>query len=376
MSSIAKRLGALQKPDSTNMRHTPILIVIAVALSSSIFESSIAQSQLESTSKPPSHSERKYRILDSRSRAHTFGAGDPQFFWINNDELLFLAIQVSPDASAQNKERINYTVNRWDTRSGTISKGRDFGENSPRLCFYDGQVLYQFRRKDDSPEAYHGKLGGPERAVDARDYSRFCRRVEESPKLPKWTGGREIRWLERINDGFVDFGDSQKWQENTRVRLYRHGAKQEEGIDLPFGRRDIAPRFPYYQFKDAFFVESHYWVHPRPKEIPYPVFWLHRDGRIEKIADVPWGPWRSRASFFVFPVRPGLVLYSHNARNEFDIAYAGLYLFNAGKVERIVAGWVVGTAVSPDGCKLAFTYAPTITRKDNVLQAMNLCVGG
>lgn len=357
------------------MRHTPVLIVvIAVAVGSSTFESSIAQSRLESISKSPSHSERKYRILDSRSRAHTFGAGDPQFFWINNDELLFMAVQVSPDASAQNKERINYTVSRWDTRSGAVSKVRDFGEDRPRICYYDGQVLYQFRRSDESLVAYHGKLGEPERAVDPTEYGQlFCRRLDEIPKIPHWMKEREARRLERINDGFVDFGELKKAMENTPVRLYRYGEKQEAGIQLPFGRRDISWRFPYYQFKDAYFVESHYWVHPRPKEIPYPVFWLYRDGRVEKIADVPWGPWRSRASFFVFPTRAGLVLYSHNARSEFEIAYAGLYLFSAGKVERIVAGWVVGTAVSPDGCKLAFTYAPTITRKNNVLQAMNLC---
>jgi hypothetical protein len=321
----------------------------------------------------------KYRVLDSGTRAHTFGATDPQFYWINNDELLFLAIHQSPDPSATKKEKLNYVVSRWHIQRGTVLQVRNFGESRPSICYYAGQVIYQFRRPDDSIEAYQGKLGDAERAVDPNRYARFCQRLEDVPKLPAWTAGREIRWLQRIDAGFIDFGDEKKWQENTRVRFYRHGAQPETGVELPFGRRDIAPRFPYYEFRDAFFVESHYWVHPRPKEIPYPVFWLHRDGRIERIADIPWGPWRSAASFFPFPTRVGLVMASSNfnVRNSNDLAHAGIYLLSDGRVNKLLTAWIegLGVAVSPNGCKIGFTYAPIVTRKNNILQAIDLCEG-
>jgi hypothetical protein len=186
--------------------------------------------------------------------------------------------------------------------------------------------------------------------------------------------------LHKLGAGFLDFGDTKKGLENTPIRLYRYNAQQGEGLELPLKRRDTGKRFPYYEFKRAFFVVSDYYLHPRPKEIPYPVYWLYEDGRVEKIADIPWGPWRSSASFSPFPTRAGLIMASHNfnVRNANDIADAGLYLFVHGRVERIVKGWVdsLAVAVSPDGCKIAFTYAPVVTRRNNVLQAMDLCGGG
>jgi hypothetical protein len=355
------------------MRFIVVLATIGL-LSAMLVTSSIAQ--VARKSKLPTYGERKFPIVDSRVRARAFGPPDPQLFWINNEEVLFLAVRVLADASTPGKEELNYTVSRWNTRSGEILKVRDLGEDPPRICYYDGQVLYQVRRRDGSFVAYHGKLGEPERAVDSRQYGRnLCRPLDEIPKTPDWMKDREARRLGRINDGFIDFGERQKWLENTPVRLYRYGESREEGKPLPFGRREISWRFPYYEFKNAYFVESDYWVHPRPKEIPYPVFWLYLDGRVERIADIPWGPWRSNASFFVFPVRPGIVMYSHNARNEVDIAHAGLYLLRGGTVERVVKGWVGGAVVAPDGCKLTFTYAPNMTSQSSVLKAMNLCAG-
>ena len=337
---------------------------------------SVAQTAIGGKSNANADGERRFPIIDSRVYARSFGASDPQLFWINNEQVLFLAVQAIAEHGTSSKERLDYTVSSWNTRTGEVFKVKHFGENAPRICYYEGQVLYEARRKDGSFVTYHGKIGELDRAVDSREYGRtLCRRLDDIPKMPSWTKDRETRRLERLSDGFIDYGERQKWMENTPVRLYRYGENQEAGKLLPLGRREISWRLPYYEFKDAYFVESHYPQHPRPRHVPYPVFWLYRDGRVEKIAEIPWGPWRSSASFFVFPAKPGLVLYSHNARNEFDIAHAGLYLLHK-KVEQVLRGWVVGLAVAPDGCKLAFTYARNMTRKNNVLQVMNLCAGG
>lgn len=96
------------------------------------------------------------------------------------------------------------------------------------------------------------------------------------------------------------------------------------------------------------------------------MYWLYADGRVEKIADLPWGPWR-QAGLAVFPTRAGLVLASSAA--------AGLYLLHAGQVDKLLEGRIAGlaVAVSPDGCRIAFSYSPAVTEKKNVLQAMSLC---
>jgi len=353
----------------TNHRGVEIgLVTIAIVVSLLAADCSRAQTSITR--------ELKFPTFDSSTIAHTLGANDPQFFWINNDELLFLAIRSSSDSIAPNKERVLYAVSRWDTRTAKVSIVQDFSENLPRICFYDGYVLYQFRRKDNSIEAYHGKLGEPARSVDGKDYGqKFCRRIDETLKTPQWMEGREVRPLEQLNAGFVDFGDKQKWLENSPVRLYRFEEVQAGGILLPFGRREIEPRFPYFRFKDAFFVESTYPRVPRPKEIPYPVFWLYRDGRTEKIAEIPWGPWRERASLWIAPTSAGIVIGTHNFRTETDLGHAGLYLQTPEGVGKVLTGWINGTVVSPDGCRIAYTYARVVTRKNNVLRAMNLCEG-
>jgi hypothetical protein len=337
----------------------------------------ICVSSIQGSYAQPSHKAAQYKTFNSQ--AMTFGS-DPKFFWIDNQELIFVSIEKFPDTSSKSAERLTYSVSRWNIQARTVRLVRDFGENRPLLCFYDGSLLYGAMHKRDAP-AYYAKLGEVEREVNIQEYDYlFCQSRKNTPKLPVWTEGHEIRLLHKLGAGFLDFGDTKKGLENTPIRLYRYNAQQGEGLELPLKRRDTGKRFPYYEFKRAFFVVSDYYLHPRPKEIPYPVYWLYEDGRVEKIADIPWGPWRSSASFSPFPTRAGLIMASHNfnVRNANDIADAGLYLFVHGRVERIVKGWVdsLAVAVSPDGCKIAFTYAPVVTRRNNVLQAMDLCGGG
>jgi hypothetical protein len=319
--------------------------------------------------------EGRYPSVDSRTL--TDGA-NPNFVWIDNDELLFVSATRNPGATRA-WEQVSYAISRWNTRSGAVTRVRAFGHERPSLCLHEGLFLYGRRLRDGSLEAYHGKLGESEQRVDPRRYvPLFCRPRAEVPALPKWTGGREIRLLEKLGAGFVDFGEDEKASENTPVRLYRYGMAREEGIELPFGRRGIAKRFPYHEFQRAFFVASDYPQSPRPQRIPYPVYWLYADGRVEKIADVPWGPWR-QGSLSVVPTRAGLVVASSNfyVHEPTDLRHAGLYLLAEGRMEKLLEGWIAGLAlaVSPDGCRIAFSYSPVVTERKNVLQAMRLCGG-
>lgn len=320
----------------------------------------------------------KYPIIDSRTTVYTLGVGAPQFYWINNDELLFVPMQITPDASAPNGARVNFSLARWHTRTGAITKLRDFGTGEPRLCFLEGYLLLVVIERDNTRRVYHGPLGA-ERAdnADRRFNYVLCRPTDELPGPPAWTEGRHIRWLEQPNSGFIDFGELKQGINYEPLVLYTPGAGQTEGIQLPLYRRRTIPRFPYFPFKDAFFVESNWHVHPRPKDIAYPVYWLYRDGRVERIADIPWGAWRATSDFTVVPTRAGLLLISSNVRSPTDLANAGLYLLTAQKIEKLSTAWIEGhsVAMSPNGCRAAFTYATTITQKRNILQVIDLCSG-
>ena len=42
-------------------------------------------------------------------------------------------------------------------------------------------------------------------------------------------------------------------------------------------------------------------------------------------------------------------------------------------MEKVVAGWVLGMKVSPDGCRLALNFAPFMSLKDGTLRILQLC---
>jgi hypothetical protein len=318
----------------------------------------------------------RFRVWDSRAMITVRHSGKGMS-WINDDEIMFVGIRIVSDPTvAHTGERVEYKLDIWNIRNGAIRTLREFGRQSIRPCFSDGHVLVWTRTKDGTHQSYYGDTNSISLAAPGKQFDGlFCRPVEQVPTLPVWTQGREIRWLERIDGGFLDFGEQRGAMENTAVRFYRHGASQHEGIQLPVGRREIATAIPYFAFKDAYFVASTYWQHPRPQGVPYPVYWLYADGRLERIVEIPWGPWRSRASSWTIPTNVGVLMVSHNfnVRNSRDLADAGLYLISGTSATRVLKAWIESVAVSPNGCKLAFDFADHVTQKVNTLRAIDLC---
>ncbi|HYC44889.1 MAG TPA: hypothetical protein VED01_05330 [Burkholderiales bacterium] len=318
----------------------------------------------------------KYRIYDSNTVVHTFGVGQPQFYWINNEELIFVPMHIIPDASAPNKERYSFSVSRWNIRTGVIDVLHKFGEIRPRLCFFAGYVTIKLRPPGGHGErVLHGPLGEERQDAPNRPFNDVvCRPADSLPQLPAWTKGRQIRWLQSLDAGFIDFGEINRAREYKPLRLYRHGAKQEEGIQLALHDGLVVSRFPYYAFKNAFLVIGDWPRQPPPQDAPYPAYWLYQDGHVETIADIPWGPWR-RASLSISPTRAGLLLASSHFKSPDRPEHAGLYLFAKDRVHKLSAAWINGLAVevSPDGCRAAFAAAPTVTRKTNVLKAIDVC---
>jgi hypothetical protein len=293
---------------------------------------------------------------------------------------MFVGIRIVSDPTvAHTGERVEYKLDIWNIRNGAIRTLREFGRQSIRPCFSDGHVLVWTRTKDGTHQSYYGDTNSISLAAPGKQFDGlFCRPVEQVPTLPVWTQGREIRWLERIDGGFLDFGDERGFLENTPVRFYRHGATQEEGITLSIGRRDVTKRFRYYAFRRKYAVETTSSVLPRSRGVPYSLLWLSIDGKLELIGDIPYGEWRRGGSVWSTPTRAGILSVSTNAnvRNARDLAHAGLYLTSERGIAKLVTSFTTATAVSPDGCKVAFNASDTIGEKQSVLKAIELCDGG
>lgn len=320
----------------------------------------------------------QYPIWDSKTTVRAPDSATP-LFWISDEEVLFVAQRIVPDPTVPHSgEGVEYRVSIWSIPTGAIRTLYDAGRNRLRVCYSDGVVRIRVQKKDGTfDDLYGSPVKLAPREPGKTYHGILCRPEDQLAQLPAWTRGREIRLLPRIDAGFLDFGEERRAMENTPIQLYRPGAKQEEGQTLQLGRRDIENSIRYFSFKDAFFLASTYWQHPRPQGVPYPVYWLYMDGRVEQIVDIPWGPWRSRASSWPIPTKAGVAMVSHNfnVRNSRDLADAGLYLISGTSVTRVLKAWIEGTSVSPNGCRLAFDYAEYVTRKLNRLMVIDLCKG-
>ena len=319
----------------------------------------------------------EFAIVDSKAWVEADNLGK-RIFWVSDEEVLFVGYGTLGRATEGHAAEIgDYQMSIWNVRSNAVRVLHEFAEGGPYPCFSEGHLLVRVRAQGQLQSYYGDKDSIRKMATNREFHEMFCRPVQDVPVLPRWTRERDVVWLQKVDAGFVDFGERAKGTEHGPVRFHRHGSSEREGILLPVGRRDIRRSFPYYAFKDAFFVESTYLHLPRPEGVPYPVYWLYRDGRLEKILDLPWGPWRSRGSSWPVPTKRGIVIISHNAnpRNAADLRYAGLYLVTSGSVKKILTGWIQATAVSPNGCWLAFDVADRISRRANVLKAVDLCRG-
>lgn len=321
----------------------------------------------------------KLRIWDSKALVSVRHSGKG-VSWINDDEIMFVGIRIIPDPSvAHTGEGVEYKLSIWNIRNGAVRILRDFGRRSIRPCFSDGHVLVWTRTKDGVHQSYYGDTNSIALAEAGKQFHGiFCRPVDQVPKLPAWTEGHEIRWLEKIDGGFLDFGDKGKILENTPIRFYRHGAKKDDEIVLSIGRRDVKTTFPYHAYVNAYAVETTHSVQPLAQGVPYILYWLRPNGQIERNGEIPYGEWRRGGSTWSIPTRAGILSISTNAnvRNARDLAHAGLYLTNDRGFGKILTSFTTAAAVSPSGCRVAFNASDTIGEKQSVLKAIDLCVGG
>lgn len=306
-----------------------------------------------------------------RSGAGVLVPGDRDLYWTSNDEVIFVRVE----AGAADAPHRTYSISVWNVRTNEIRTVLDLGRAAGSICFSAGHLLVGSYSKEEGRRSYFGSTRSlsPLPAGTKIDVA-SCRPRGQVPALPEWTKGRVIHRLERAEWGFLDFGDQQQILDNSPIKFYRVGAKPEEGIALPLRRRETGHLFRYFEFADAHYVESTYWQMPRPKGVPYPVYWIHRDGQVETIAEIPFGPWRYAGSW-TEPTRKGVVLAStnFNTRNERDVSHAGLYLVAGEKVTKLLSTWVNMTAVSPNGCRIAFDHAEQTTRRGNRLVAFDIC---
>ncbi|MCU7854038.1 MAG: hypothetical protein KZQ80_17715 [Candidatus Thiodiazotropha sp. (ex Monitilora ramsayi)] len=290
-----------------------------------------------------------YPILDSGIRV---GAGTvPKTSWIDNEQVIFIGMVGDKPKTKEEMEKTKpeYAVYIWNIRNNeTImldAKPKHYG-----FCYHDNLLVYQ----DESGwiEMNLGVVGKKIRERGMPDYSSNpydCRRTWR----PESMIGRQ--WVPlKVEDGYLDYG-SQENGDSPNAILFTHELKKN--IRMPF--RGLSVHIHYSQFDDAYYINesisrerwrkgecAQVWRFNMLGETEKECLLHPHDGSIERWAE----------AFVV--TKKGVALISHDMESVNDMGRAGIYLHTDEKYIRLNRGYVTGTSVSPDGCKIAYHNKP------------------
>lgn len=271
-------------------------------------------------------------------------------------------------------------------------RARVYRENVNYYCYRDGVIAYKALDPADKGLVrgtwYAGSIGN-ERVV-RKDAGADVARLYD-PINCKFGGTKELEG-KRPNRGIVPLLEKHGYldvrapqsasgvQQNTPVQLVR---ADNSAVKMPFGSREFNTTVGYFEFAGAYLIRSVYFdankrtvVFPWPAEQERPLWTLKPDGSIAKQA-YPKGPWTGRDDPAVYLTRAGLVLVRHGGI--FDKT-DGVYLADDKGLRHLLVGRAGPVGVSPDGCSIAFTHAPSADAdvedaKENrrTLKVLRLC---
>ena len=300
--------------------------------------------------------------------------------WLDARRVLFL----SGPAFKPNEQRRALAIWEVDGRAS------GYRENVNHYCYRDGILVYKVLDAADPNMVrgtwYSGSLNN-ERPVRkdagsdvARLYDPLNCRIASNEELQKRPGRGLIPLLEK--HGYLDLrtGQVPGLVQNTPVQYVR--AADKAVVKLPFGSREFNAAATYFDFSGSYLIRSIYFdptkrttVFPWPADVERPAWLLKPDGTVTRQV-IPKGPWTGKDDPALYLTAAGLVLVRHGGI--FDRT-DGLYLAEGNSVRHLLPGRAGPVGVSPDGCSIAFTHAPSAeldaedAKNQRTLKVMRLC---
>jgi hypothetical protein len=320
-------------------------------------------------------------ILDSGVWATNSYPGN--MYWLDNERVLFLGSETSTPIGQDDQWLLI-----WDTKTNGITKYKHHVMN---FCYRNGIIQYRtVTRQPDTGKRiwtfYRGKLNEEsiDTTPDRKEDKLNCRYISVWPRFKK--GKTHAILLE--GHGYLLLDETAPNVKFENYPLLHHKEENQEPIPLPF-RRYQADRVEFYSFKEAYFLApSSYFIEETsthliswPPNVPLFTWWLFPDGKSDKV-EIPLGPW-TRGGLKFYPTREGVFLVNRHSRSDRDPGNAGGYLVQGTTVKKLATGVLTDvSAVSPDGCRVAFSHTPTpendrFDRKNKrTLKMIDVCAKG
>jgi hypothetical protein len=303
-----------------------------------------------------------YKMVDSVFPVDAQLPGDIN--WIDNDRVLFLGVVLGtyrPDGiDGPNYRRgLLETAHIWDTKRNKVIPYGDSQKGLRNFCSHKGYVSYEWEGK-----IYAGKFGEEKAVPNINNAMHFAWRNRFSCKLHP--GDREfLKWREENKRDAIELLEEHGWldagpkvgtvplEELRKPRdlvLYKNAASAGKEIPIPARIDNDTWVTAYLPWANQYLVIGR-WGNSLKVN---PAWYLSPDGQVTEI-EWPEGEWTADPSYV--PTRIGLLVWASKrvAPNSY---WRGHYLIKGGTPIEIAPGYFwKGTAVSPDGCKIAFRHA-------------------
>lgn len=323
------------------------------------------------------------QVLDAGYRLARHG----KLYWIDSDRVLFYGGTAKQRLGKRNdraKGPGSGGTYIWNVRSGALEHISEW----EITCYHPDYSTWSLMHAESGQRRFKaGKFGqetelsSEERKLQSApgqmrdDFT--CKTHSRSDLSPPAPRGRRIIVL-RDGDGYLDFGHEISFEPTPQfesIVFYRHASSEPMQLPLLVKERLSSP--VYSEFVDAYILfPSQDRSRPNtsdpvwPKERPQPIYQLNRDGQL-KTTIVPAGEWHD--VHHPTPTKAGLIFSGGDFYRNL-----GLWLLEAGKVRRLIAGYVHALKVSPNGCEAAIGIQLKHLEMGTPihLKVVDLCVGG
>lgn len=311
-------------------------------------------------------------------------SGTNDLAWLDERRVMFVA--ALPENEVESRG-----IFIWDVVANTVSQY----SNHVRFCYADGYIVAhgvsQYRQDPERSALVpvrHGQLGKEtDNVCDTKTrkgcpppaQNRNCKplmyRVDARPIGAGWGVQFELK-----NDDGAILHAIRSQSEGRGGPTMLLNRNFPEGLRLPFSdvpgysvtyseferRYAFVPQYPADGTKSS----SSNW----PKGYSQPVYLVSPKGDVESISV----PWRAEWDLIHWadPTRAGLVFEGGGGYAQ---QWGGLFLYDGREVWELDRGRVELSAVSPDGCRMAYAiindYGKTRNVRFNSIKSINFCVG-
>lgn len=191
------------------------------------------------------------------------------------------------------------------------------------------------------------------------DFTYSCRPIHSLPPRPAALKGKFVKRL-RPEHGFAELHTIVGEGPTKMFPVAIHGSRSEGPIGLPeLKGEDLSPSWPYFKFRDAYWLTR--WPRVQPAKPPgtFKSWWLKPSGEVVLAIQFDLKSTFDGVRSWVptIPFRNGfLTTHGRSLRSasKGNLGKAGLYIFDvSGKQKLLMPGNVGAWAVSPSGCRLA-----------------------